>query len=324
MKLPFQKSVQDTDTAVGFRLSPAVLPLVCAVLLLFTRLFKDTFFRGDGVYLTVVIFQIIIFLIPSGVWIHSRGEGYLSQLRLIPGKPETLLLTVSASLLLITGGLSLSILFSGIQNIAGTFTLYDSFLSEEGGSVSAPFLYTVLAYAALPAICEELLFRGILSAEYDRHGCAVSVLAGTLFFTCIHFQFGGLPVYLFSGVVLSMTAYLTRSVWGAVLAHFLYNLFGLFGQPYIRAFYEITGSSELFIFLLVSILLLSLAVFCGETARLLRLYSARNYREIPIPRTKDGSKVPFRIRAKYVLLKPEAILLYVLWIAASVLFLFIS
>ena len=322
MKLPFQRSGE--RTSVGFRPSPAVLPLVCAILLLFTRLFKNVFFRGDGVYLSVVIFQIIIFLIPSVVWIHSRGEGYLSRLRLIPGKPESLLLTVSASLLLITGGLSLSILFSGIQNIVGTFTLYDSFLSEESGGISGPFLYSVLAYAALPAICEELLFRGILSAEYDRHGCSVSVLAGTIFFACVHFQFGGLPVYLFSGVVLSMTAYLTRSVWGAVLAHFLYNLFGLFGQPYIRAFYEITGSSELFIFVLVSLLLLSLAVFCGETARLLRLYAARNHKEIPIPRAKDGSKVPFRVRAKFVLLKPDAIGLYVVWLFASVLFLFIS
>lgn len=302
--------------------SPATLVLVSSVLLLVTRLLKSFLLQGSGAYVSVVVLQIIIFLLPAGVWIRLRGDGYLSRLRLKPGKPESLLLVLAASLLLITGGLLLSMLFSGINNLTGTFTLYETFRIGDGGGFSGPALYLILAYAALPAICEELVFRGILCTEYERHGVSVAVLASTVLFTCLHFNFGGIPVYLFSGFVLAVTTYLGRSVMGAILAHFLYNLFGLFGQPYIRSFYEITGSTALFLFVIIALFLLSLAVFCGEAARLCRLYAARNIPNLEVPKAKDGTPVPFRVRIRAVLLLSDSLAVYAVWLIASVLFLF--
>lgn len=304
-------------------LSPAVLPLVSAVLLLITRLLRGVLFSGDTLYVTVVALQIIIFLLPVGVFIRLRGDGYLPRLRLRPGRPESILLTLSASLLLISGGVLLSMLFSGINNLAGTFTLYETFRTGDGGGFSGPTVYLILAYAVLPAISEEILFRGVLLAEYERHGVGIAVVVSSVLFAAMHFNFGGLPVYLFSGAVLAVTTYLSRSVTNAMIAHFLYNLFGLFGQPYLRAFYEITGSTSLFLFLLVALLLLSLAVFCGETARLCRLYATRNVKHLEPPKTRDGQTVPLKIRVKAVFLKPDAIACYVLWLAASILFLFV-
>lgn len=304
--------------------SPASLSLVSAVLLLVTRLLSDVLFAGDGIYLSVVVLQIIIFLLPAGVWTRLRGDGYLTRIRMKPARPETLLLTVSAAVLLITGGLLLSMLFSGVRNLTGTFSLYETLQTENNGGFTGPTVYLILAYAALPAICEEIVFRGILLTEYERHGVSVSVLMSTLLFAALHFSFVGLPVYLFAGFVLALTAYLCRSVWGAVLAHFLYNLFGLFGQPYIRSFYEITGSTALFLFVLVFLLILSAAVFCGETARLCRLYATRNLPNVQPPRGRDGTVVPLRYRLRAVLPRPDAVLCYLLWLGASILFLFVK
>ena len=308
----------------GTLVSPAILACVSATLLLATRLLDDILLTGDGVYLSVVVLQIIIFLLPAGIWIRLRGDGYLTRIRLKPGKPETLLLSLASSVLLITGGLLLSMVFSGINNLTGTFSLYETFQTDIGSGFSGPTLYLILAYAVLPAICEELLFRGVLCAEYERHGVSIAVLSSTLLFTFLHFNFGGVPVYLFSGFILALTAFLCRSVWGAVLAHFVYNLFGLFGQPYISAFYEITGSTALFLFVLIFLFLLSLAIFCGETARLCRLYAARNYAHIAVPKLRDGSPVPFRVRCRFALLHPDAIGTALLWLSASLLFLFLD
>ena len=264
----------------------------------------------------------MIFLLPSGIFIRMRGDRYLSKIRLKPARPESLVLSLSASGLLVSGGLLLSMLFSDLDHLAGTFTLYETFYTDTG-RFTGPTLYLILAYAALPALTEELLFRGILSAEYERHGVSVAVLSSTLLFTLIHFNFFGLPVYLFAGFVLSVTTYLCRSISGAILAHFIYNLFGLFGQPYIASFYEITGSTALFLFVLTVVFLLSLALFCGEAARLLRLYSARNLPSIAVPRYKNGTPVPFLIRMRAVLLNIDILLILLLWIVASILFLFL-
>ena len=322
MKMTDQTRTAGTPRAFRY-ISPAILPLVSSVLLFFTRLLRDLLFQEDALYVTVVALQIIIFLLPVGVFIRFRKEGYLSHLRLRPGRPETILLTLAASPLLITGGVLLSMLFAGINNIAGTFTLYDTFRTGEGG-FTGPTVYLILAYAVLPAISEEILFRGVLLTEYERHGVGVAVAISSVLFSVIHFNFGGLPVYLFSGFVLAVMTYLSRSVWNAVIAHFFYNLFGLFGQPYLRSFYEITGSTSLFLFLLIALLLLSLAVFAGEAARLCKLYATRGVRHLEPPKTRDGVVVPLKVRLKAVFLKPDAIACYGIWLVSAILFIFVK
>lgn len=314
------KASHDSRKRIFF--SPAAPVLFSALLLIVARLFEPVLFEGNSFYISVVVLQIMIFLLPSGIFIRMRGDGYLSKIRLKPARPESLILSLSASGLLVSGGLLLSMLFSDLDHLAGTFTLYETFYTDTG-SFTGPTLYLILAYAVLPAVTEELLFRGILSAEYERHGVSVAVLASTMLFALIHFNFLGLPVYLFAGFVLSLTTFLCRSISGAILAHFLYNLFGLFGQPYIASFYEITGSTALFLFVLIGLFLLSLALFCGEAARLCRLYFARNIPNVEVPRYKNGASVPFLIRMRAALLKPDVLLLFGVWIVASILFLFL-
>ena len=89
---------QSGSTARKRRLSPAFLVLVSALLLLVTHLLRPLLIKGSGVYLTFVVLQIMIFLLPMGVWIRTRGDGYLSRLRLKPGKPESLILRIKASI----------------------------------------------------------------------------------------------------------------------------------------------------------------------------------------------------------------------------------
>ena len=303
-------------------LSPSAPVLLSALLLLLTRLLSPLLLRGNSLYISVVILQIIVFRLPAGIYIRMQGDGYFSRLRLKPGRPESLPLSLFSALLLISGGLLLSMLFSGLNRLAGPFTLYESFYTD-GGGFSGPTLYLVLAYAVLPAITEELLFRGILCTEYERHGVSVAILSSTVLFALIHFNFFGIPVYLYAGFLLAVTTYLCRSVSGAIIAHFIYNLFGLFGQPYIASFYEITGSTALFLFILISVFLLSLALFCGEASRLSRLYAERNLPNIEIPHYKNGSPVPFRLRLRAALLKPFVLIIFILWLTASILFLFL-
>lgn len=297
-------------------LRPTTLVLVTYVLLLLSKLIDLTLVNRENEYYSVVILQLMIFLLPAAVWCLISGERYVSRLRLAVPRANTILLIVSASLLMASGGLLLTILFGGTESLGQSFSLYDTFISKNNGTVGNT-LYLVMAYAVLPAICEELIFRGILCCEYESGGVARAVALSALFFALLHFNLAHLPIYLFSGVVLALTYYATRSLIGSMLAHFLYNIFGLFGQPYMNNLYHITGSMPFFLFLVGAMALISAALFCGEAARLYRNYL---YRAYSADYRKPVLTDPAVIRQSYldVLRRPSAIACFAVYIVALI------
>ena len=201
-------------------LHPTVLVLATYVLLLLSKLIDLTLLNRENEYYSIVILQMMIFLLPGAIWCRFSGEKYLSHLRLRMIRADQVPLILSAALTMATGGILLGVLFGGTETLAGSFSLYDTFISKDNGTVPNT-IYLILAYAVLPALGEEFIYRGILCHEYERGGVMRSVLASTLFFALLHFNLKHLPVYLFSGLVLAMTLYATRSLLGSILAHFL-------------------------------------------------------------------------------------------------------
>ena len=212
----------------------------------------------------------------------------------------------------------LVIRFNGEADSADTENMFCApnlyFVSKDNGTVPAK-LYLVLAYAVLPAICEEFIFRGIVCLEYENGGVMRSVVFSALFFGMLHFDLTNLPVYIFSGAVLALTLYATRSLFGAITVHFLYNLFGLFGQPYMNALYNLTGSTNFFIFFATTLFLLSAIVFCAEASRLYRQYLYKNY---SAKYRQPVNTVPQTIRDSYieVIKAPSAIACLCVYIIA--------
>lgn len=252
-------------------LNPTVLVFATYVLLLLSKLIDLTLINRENQYFSVVILQLMIFLIPGAVWCRFSGEKYTKNLRLKALRPGAILITVAAALFMVSGGLLLSVLFGGLESLSNNFSLYDTFVSRDDGTVPAK-IYLVVAYAILPAICEEFVYRGILCHEYERGGVMRAVVLSSVFFALLHFNLQNLPVYLFAGVILALTLYATRSLFGAMLAHLLYNLFGLFGQRYMSSLYNMTGSTNFFVFMVALVFLVSGIVFCAEASRLYKKY----------------------------------------------------
>ena len=168
-----------------------------------------------------------------------------------------------------------------------------------------------MAYAVVPAICEEFFFRSLLCAEYEEYGVFPSFIMSTLFFGMIHFDLKQLIIYFFAGAILFLVLYVTRSVLGSIIVHFLYNLYGLFGQGFASEVYSTTGSTELFLLLLFGAFLLFAALFCGEAARLYRRYSRQNKRADYLPKGKKGDG------AAEALLAPGALVCYLIFILTA-------
>ncbi len=309
----------------SFRLEPAQLVLFIYIMLLFSRFVIAKIEVGTNQYLAIVILQLLTFVIPASLWYRIRSTRrfalepekrirYIRRLRFSPPHARHALIIAAAVLALIAGCLLFSINFEGKSSFEGNFTLYDTFAAKKDGTALGT-LGLILAYAVLPAVCEELVFRGILCAEYEGSGVVCSFSMNVLWFSLLHFNPEKLLSYLFAGIVLSALLYATRSIWSCVIAHFAFNLFGLFGQQYITEFYITAGSIGVFIFIMIALLLLAAAVFCGQASSLYRRYAEKDapsdYRQ---PHTKEEIFGAFLA----ILKTPSTIICLVLWITAVI------
>ena len=99
------------------RHTPASVALISTVLLIFGKCFKPLLVAEGSSAVGVVMLPIIVFILPSAILIRTKDKHYLSKLLLKPGKPETLLLSLLSAMVLISGGLLLSILTAGIRQL---------------------------------------------------------------------------------------------------------------------------------------------------------------------------------------------------------------
>ena len=253
---------------------PASLVCVTYVLLLFSRLLDTTLTSSVWEYLLVILLQLLIFPLPAAVYVWKfRSKAFLKQLKLRPPRTSHVWFLCCMLAVMITGSLLCEILTGGISSLMGNFTLYDTFVARADGTGEIVFL--LFAYCLLPAVCEELVFRGILCAEYDRYGAVISITVSSLFFSMLHFSFPLFLTYLVLGALLAAVWYATRSLIATVILHFLYNVFCLFGQPYLSAFYVRAGSNEIFLFCLIALFLLFSAFATGEARKMYHVYSKK-------------------------------------------------
>lgn len=97
-------------------------------------------------------------------------------------------------------------------------------LLVSGKTISA-LLVNLIMIAALPAIGEEMIFRGILQRILNNstRNIHIAVWASAFIFSTFHMQFYGFIPRLFLGVVLGYLYYYSGSLWLPILAHFINN-----------------------------------------------------------------------------------------------------
>jgi uncharacterized protein len=82
----------------------------------------------------------------------------------------------------------------------------------------------LLVFAVVPALCEELFFRGFLQqqlAKLVRPQLAIWLTA--LIFSLVHFQFYGLVPRLLLGALLGYFLWHSGRLWPSLVAHFCFN-----------------------------------------------------------------------------------------------------
>ncbi len=87
------------------------------------------------------------------------------------------------------------------------------------------FAVNFLMIAVIPAVVEELLFRGVLQQllEKSLQNIHVAVLLTGSFFSLIHFEFYGFFPRFIMGILLGYMFYWSRNLWLVILGHFIFN-----------------------------------------------------------------------------------------------------
>jgi hypothetical protein len=110
------------------------------------------------------------------------------------------------------------------QQAAAMTTLFMSASDVQG------LIVNLFMMAVIPAIGEELVFRGILQRLlqnlFRRPWIAIALSA--IIFSAFHLQFYGFIPRLFLGLILGYTFYRTGRLWVPVIIHFVNNAMAVF------------------------------------------------------------------------------------------------
>lgn len=248
--------------------------LLCAVFLLSLgiRLVPSRVYGGTDVYLAVSLLQLAVFAIPTAIFIALRGEGYSKKLRLrLPGRNHGLFIFCVFGVMTLTSML----INYGLYNAFPELFASSGAVSTESFSTSYGGAASILAFAILPALCEEVLFRSVILAEYEVTGVFGAVIFSSATFAMSHFSLPGLGVYLFCGVCLAFVVYVTRSVVSSCIVHVAYNIVTLFSDRLIYRIISRQGS-VLFVFAAACTVLLLCVIGFGQAERIYTGYSANN------------------------------------------------
>ncbi len=296
--------------------APPILAVACLTLLLLSRLIDTALTNRSNEYVVVILLQLLIFAVPAILYAKLRGETFSDRIRMRSIGKRHWWFLFCMLVVMISGGLLLCILTGGISSLTGNFTLYDTFVARINNSSPMQTLYVILAYCLLPAFCEELIYRAFFCAEYERYGTPVAITVSALFFAMLHLSFSLFPAYLFLGAMLACVMYATRSFFAAFLLHAAYNLFCLFGQPYLSTFYVHAGSNEIFIFCVGTLFLLFSAFSAGEARKIYHRYAkegADASYTVPTPRRE------YPKRLGQALLSPAVAVCVVIFLVAAIL-----
>ena len=87
------------------------------------------------------------------------------------------------------------------------------------------FLKAFAIMAILPAVSEELIFRGILMRLVHKrsHRIGIAIAVSSLVFAIVHYDPAGLVAIFCAAILLGGIYYLTGSLWLSIFAHLLNN-----------------------------------------------------------------------------------------------------
>lgn len=206
-----------------------------------------------------------------------------------------------------------------LQTINGIFiTIVSGVLGEPSNSSSivdatnpTQLLFEIVIIGGLPAIFEEIFYRGFVMRAFERKSRIMAILMSSLMFAIMHGNLQQLAYAFVCGIILGTVVTLTDSLLAGCVIHFTLNTISvIISYPPINDLYVLYAEKYMFIF--SSVVLLVLPVFaCGALA-LFIIYTLKKNKKL------YGSRVPTDLKHPKLMpkeTKGERVIKTISWIA---------
>lgn len=181
--------------------------------------------------------SLALFFIPSMLFVKTATDNPASFLRLETGaRPVFYLLIPILMVSLIpiinlmaelNANLKFPESLKGLENLMQEYEKNAEVITKQFLDVHTipALLFNVFLIAIIPAIGEELLFRGIVQKLFvqSTKNIHVGIWLSAIIFSALHFQFYGFLPRMMMGVLFGYLFVWTNSLWIPIFAHFLNN-----------------------------------------------------------------------------------------------------
>ena len=175
---------------------------------------------GDYTLVSGIVMLFLTLVIPAIIYAKLKGVGYSAKMHFAALNPSRSLFALCALVCALSG----AVLFAGGANALGIerYSLVSTYtLTIADGTL--PVYYRLIAYAVIPALAEEFLYRGILFTEYRESGTVCAVIFSSVLFALGQFSVNGFVAFLFLGALMAFVYYVTESFVLTVLVRVIFN-----------------------------------------------------------------------------------------------------
>jgi len=233
--------------------------------------YNNTEYQPDKFFILVIISHICVFILPAVFYIKLKGAGYSKKLKLSLPNPNYISLAVYIFFTLIFG---VTLINSLVAYLSG-FTLSVGGASVDTGGNPVYGAGVLLSFIILPAVCEEFVFRGVLSAEYEKYGAVCAAVITSIAFSLSHFSLVLFPSYLFAAIIFYGLAKVTNCVIFPVILHAGYNFYNIYIWDKLANVLKFEQNRFMFIFLTAVIFMISVYLVFG---RIENIYYGKAYK----------------------------------------------
>lgn len=214
----------------------------------FLQAVKDDPLLIHGIRISVIFSQFIGFALPAIFFARLVNVDVLGELQLINKTTyksyliAALLIIAALPMVNLMQWLNMQVDFPALMGETGTKikeledlnTGISKLLLPEPGDVKT-LLLVIIVLAITPAICEELVFRGVFQTIFTRafKNKHLGVWVAAIVFSAMHLQFYGFLPRLVLGAVLGYLFAYSRTLWVPMVAHAVNNTLSVLG-PYFE------------------------------------------------------------------------------------------
>lgn len=187
--------------------------------------------------ISLAISHLMTFIVPALLFMWTMHQTNWSKKLLLKNSPSIKKLLLGAGLMLVLFPVAQGVYWLNKQlPIPAWASQQESLIQQVMESllaISHPYelIGNIVVIGVLPAIGEELVFRGIIQQKLAATMTSPAAIWVTAFiFSAIHLQFEGFFPRLLLGAALGYLLVWTQSLWVPIFAHFVFNTSQVLGE----------------------------------------------------------------------------------------------